>query len=249
MGNPLASPEVLGVGAGAGAGYAIGLMVLGLVTPVIGVAASIAGAMAVLAFILTVGMRGQLGPERLLFAGIALNALCSSVLTAIIALGNMQSYALLRWLSGSTNDATSIEAWSAMAALVLVATPLLMLSRWMDVLPLGEATARSLGVPVKLARGILVLIAAIATAVAAMFVGPLSFVGLIAPHLARLLGLARPRAQMAGAILLGALLMIVSDWLARMAAFPYQLPVGLFASLLGGPYLIYLLAKGVPRHG
>ncbi|RUT97801.1 iron chelate uptake ABC transporter family permease subunit, partial [Mesorhizobium sp. M7A.T.Ca.TU.009.02.1.1] len=87
------------------------------------------------------------------------------------------------------------------------------------------------------------------TALAAMVVGPLSFVGLIAPHLARLVGFSRARVHLAGAMLLGALLMIVSDWLSRMAAFPYELPAGLFASLLGGPYLVYLLAKGVPRQG
>ena len=95
----------------------------------------------------------------------------------------------------------------------------------------------------------LIVTAAALSAFAAMFVGPLSFIGLIAPHLARLLGLGGARQHLAGALLIGAVLMIVSDWLSRMAAFPYQLPVGLFASLLGGPYLVYLLGKGVQRHG
>ncbi|WP_244493904.1 MULTISPECIES: iron chelate uptake ABC transporter family permease subunit [Mesorhizobium] len=76
-----------------------------------------------------------------------------------------------------------------------------------------------------------------------------SFVGLIAPHLARLVGFSRARLHLAGAMLLGALLMIVSDWLSRMAAFPYELPAGLFASPLGGPYLVYLLARGAARQG
>jgi iron complex transport system permease protein len=96
---------------------------------------------------------------------------------------------------------------------------------------------------------VVIVLAALMTALAANYVGPLSFVGLIAPHLARLLGLGRARQQLAGAIALGALLMILSDWLSRMAAFPYQLPLGIFASLIGGPYLIYLLGKGVQRHG
>jgi ferric hydroxamate transport system permease protein len=247
--NPLASPEVLGVGAGAGAGLAAVLLLAGMPGLAWQLTGSAIGALAVLAAILILGARGNLGPERLLFAGIALNALCSAVLTAVIALGNMQSYVLLRWLSGSTSEATAMHAYVGFAALLVLSTPLLVLGRWLEVLPLGDATARALGLPVRAARTTLVVIAALASAFAAMFVGPLSFIGLIAPHLARLFGLGRARQHLVGSILLGALLMIVSDWLSRMAAFPYQLPVGLFASLLGGPYLIYLLGKGVQRHG
>jgi ABC-type Fe3+-siderophore transport system permease subunit len=247
--NPLASPEVLGVGTGAGAGLAAVLLLAGMPGLAWQFAGSATGALAVLAAILILGARSNLGPERLLFAGIALNALCSAVLTAVMALGNMQSYVLLRWLSGSTSEATAMHAYVGLAALLILSTPLLVLGRWLEVLPLGDATARALGLPVLAARTTLVVIAALASAFAAMFVGPLSFIGLIAPHLARLLGLGRARQHLVGSILLGALLMIISDWLSRMAAFPYQLPVGLFASLLGGPYLIYLLAKGVQRHG
>jgi ABC-type Fe3+-siderophore transport system permease subunit len=247
--NPLASPEVLGVGTGAGAGLAAVLLLAGMPGLAWQLTGSAIGALAVLAAILILGARGNLGPERLLFAGIALNALCSAVLTAVIALGNMQSYVLLRWLSGSTSEASAMHAYVGLAALLVLSTPLLVLARWLEVLPLGDATARALGLPVRAARATLVVIAALASAFAAMFVGPLSFIGLIAPHLARLFGLGRARQHLVGSVLLGALLMIASDWLSRMAAFPYQLPVGLFASLLGGPYLIYLLGKGVQRHG
>lgn len=96
----------------------------------------------------------------------------------------------------------------------------------------------------RMSRGILIILSACLTAVASLFVGPLSFVGLIAPHLARLIGLHRPLMGLVGAMLIGAGLMVLSDWLARMVAFPYQLPLGLFASLISGPYLIWLLSKG-----
>lgn len=247
-GNPLASPEVLGVGGGAGAGLATVVIVdvtAGLGWQVFG---SMAGASVVLMVMLAVASSGRFGSERLLLAGVAMGALCSAVLTAVIALGNAQSYVLLRWLSGSTAAATPPQVLAALATLAACCVPLVLVSRWLDILPLGPATARSLGLPLKRVRLMLVGLAALLTAHAAIFVGPLSFVGLIAPHLARMSGLTHARDHLLGAMALGALLMVAADWLARMAAFPYQLPIGLFASLLGGPYLVFLLGKGVRRH-
>ena len=228
-GNPLASPEVLGVGTGAGAGLT-----------------------AVLTISATAGLGWQLAGSALgsLAALIAMLAIAASaVITATIAMGNAQSYILLRWLSGSTGEATGLDAWVALACLLPLTLPVFLAARWLDILPLGTDGARSLGVPVAAGRLMLIVAAALLTALAAMVVGPLSFVGLIAPHLARLAGFARARVHLAAAMFLGALLMIVSDWLSRMAAFPYELPAGLFASLLGGPYLVHLLARGTPRQG
>lgn len=247
--NPLASPEVLGIGAGAGAGLAAVLLFAGSAGLGWQLIGSTAGALLALVVILMIAARGSLGPERLLFAGIAMNALCSAVLAAVIALGNAQSYRLLGWLTGSTIQATGLEAWIAVAGLVVITAPLLLVARWLAILPFGPGMALALGLRVRLARNTLIVIAALASAVAAQFVGPLSFVGLIAPHMARLLGLDRPRPQLVGAIILGALLMVLSDWLSRMLFFPYQLPVGLFASLLGGVYLTVLLGRGVQRAG
>jgi ABC-type Fe3+-siderophore transport system permease subunit len=248
-GNPLASPEVLGVGTGAGAGLTAVLVLSATAGPALQLVGSVFGSLAVLIAVLIIAARAKFGSERLLLAGIAMSALCSAVITATIAMGNTQSYVLLRWLSGSTSQATCFDAWLTLACLILLTLPLFLAARWLDILQLGENTARGLGLPVAGGRLTLIVLAAILTALAAMFVGPLSFVGLIAPHLARLIGFTRARLHLAGAVLTGALLMIVSDWLSRMVAFPYELPVGLFASLLGGPYLVHLLAKGVPRHG
>ncbi|PLP60971.1 Fe(3+)-hydroxamate ABC transporter permease FhuB [Mesorhizobium loti] len=247
--NPLASPEVLGIGAGAGAGLAAVLLFAGSAGLGWQLAGSTAGALVALVVILVIAARGNLGPERLLFAGIAMNALCSAVLAAVIALGNAQSYRLLGWLTGSTIQVTGLEASVVVIGLVLITVPLLLAGRWLAILPLGAGRALAIGLSVRLARNTLILIAAFASALAAQFVGPLSFVGLIAPHLARMIGLDRSRQQLAGAVILGALLMMLSDWLSRMIFFPYQLPVGLFASLLGGVYLTLLLGRGVQRRG
>ncbi|RUY92261.1 Fe(3+)-hydroxamate ABC transporter permease FhuB [Mesorhizobium sp. M7A.F.Ca.CA.001.10.2.1] len=248
-GTRLASPEVLGVGTGAGAGLTAVLMVSATADLGWQLAGSALGSLVALIAMLALAARAKFGAERLLLAGIAMSALCSAAITATIAMGNAQSYILLRWLSGSTGQASALDAGLALACLLPLTLPLFLAARWLDILPLGSDSARGLGVPVAGGRLMLIVVAALLTALAAMVVGPLSFVGLIAPHLARLVGFSRARVHLAGAMLLGVLLMIVSDWLSRMAAFPYELPAGLFASLLGGPYLVYLLAKGVPRQG
>jgi ferric hydroxamate transport system permease protein len=242
--NPLAGPEILGVGSGAGVGMAAA--VYGLAAPGLGVqlAASTIGAVGALVLVLGFARKGGLGPERLLLGGIAVGAFGSAILTAAIATGTRQSFDLLRWLSGATNDATPGQAGFACvaAALTLLALPLA--ARALRILPLGDATGRSVGFATGLWRAALVAFAGILTALAALFVGPLSFVGLIAPHLARMLGLAAPLEQAFGAALLGGGLMVASDWLARSVAFPYQLPLGLFAALLGGTYLVWRLSRG-----
>ena len=242
--NPLAGPEILGVGSGAGVGMAVA--VFGLDAPRLGVqlAASAIGAVGALVLVLGFARRGGLGPERLLLGGIAFGAFGSAVLTAAIATGTRQSFDLLRWLSGATNDATPGQAWFACIAATLALLVVPLAARGLQILPLGDATGRSIGLSNGCWRGALVGFSGLLTAVAALFVGPLSFVGLIAPHLARLVGLGSPLAHAFGAAAIGGGLMVVSDWLARSVAFPYQLPLGLFAALLGGTYLVWRLSRG-----
>ncbi|CAO3437924.1 Fe(3+)-hydroxamate ABC transporter permease FhuB [Azospirillum argentinense] len=245
--NPLASPEILGVGTGAGVGLTAALFLVAAPGFGVQLAASAAGAVLTLAAMLALSLRAGFGPERLLLAGIAMSALCSAVLTAVIATGTPQAFALLRWLSGSTNEAGPGDAWFCAGVAVLLLATLPLTAKWLEILPLGDVTARAVGLPVQRCRVLLVLLAGLLTAAAALFVGPLSFIGLIAPHLARLAGLGRPLQQGIGAVFIGAGLMVVSDWLARTVAFPYQLPLGLFAALLAGPYLVWLLGRSNAR--
>jgi iron complex transport system permease protein len=121
--------------------------------------------------------------------------------------------------------------------------PALLWRRWLDLLPLGPSSAASLGVPLKSARLALFCLAGLLSAVATLGVGPLSFVGLMAPHLAREAGLTRALPQMAGAALLGGALMVLADWLGRTVLFPYQIPAGLMSALVGAPFLMLLLFR------
>lgn len=241
--NPLAGPEILGVGSGAGVGIAAALLLLPAPGLAVQALAAAAGAILALAALLAVARRADLGPERLLLAGIAVGALCSAIITAVIAKGSPAAFALLGWIGGSTNAADWTQAAVAGVASTVLILSLLPALRWLDILPLGSV-AGALGVPERMSRFILIVLAGLSAAFAALFVGPLSFVGLIAPHLARLAGLTRTLPMLGGAVAIGAGLMVASDWLARMVAYPYQLPLGLFASLLAGPYLVWLLGRG-----
>jgi iron complex transport system permease protein len=242
-GNPIASPEVLGVSSGGGAGLTLALFLFGFPSPVIMLTAKALGAR--LAFLIMIGIsaRAQFSPERMLLAGIGIGAFSMAIVTMVLAQGDMRGYILLTWLSGSTNRAGAFEAWTAVVSLVVLAAPLPFLGRWLSILPLGTGSSRALGLGVAASRLVLAVIAALMTAIASFLVGPLSLTGLIAPHLARLIGFHKPGHQLAASILLGAGVLTAADWLSRVVIFPYQIPVGLFAALIGGPYLIWLLTR------
>jgi iron complex transport system permease protein len=155
----------------------------------------------------------------------------------------MQSFAILAWLSGSSATLGPIGAGTLCLILLLLLAAATGMHRWLAILPLGGAVAQGLGVPVRTAWTLSVLIAGLATGAATVIVGPLSFVGLMAPHLARRIGFARAGDHVTGSVLIGAILMLAADFGARMASFPYDLPLGLFASLLGTPWLIWLMLR------
>ncbi|MEK6291934.1 MAG: iron chelate uptake ABC transporter family permease subunit, partial [Paraburkholderia tropica] len=129
----------------------------------------------------------------------------------------------------------------ALAVALLALT--LLCARWLDIFPLGTPAAASLGVPVRRARLLILLLAALLSAAAAMIVGPLSFIGLMAPHVVRRMGFRRAVVELLASGLLGALLMVLSDWLSRNVLFPQQMPAGLLAMIAGGAYLMVSLAR------
>lgn len=242
-GNPLAGPEVLGVSAGAGVGIAAALLLLDMPDSGVLMVASALGSLAALLFIILVGAWTGFGPERMLLAGVALGSMCLAIISAVFAAGGWNTFLLLTWLSGSTDRAGTAEAIVLAVATPLLLAPLPFLSRWIAILPLGSATSTALGVPVAASRLALAVLAALMTAAATFFVGPLSLVGLIAPHVARLMGFTGERIFPVASALLGGGLLIVADLLGRTLAYPYQIPVGLFAAMVGGPYLIWLLQR------
>lgn len=241
--NPMASPEVLGVSGGAGVGFAAAVSVFanpGTTELFIGAGC---GATFVLFVVSFFANRRDLPPERLLLAGISISAFSSAILSALLAVGDQRSWQILAWLGGSAAAATPGTAiFLAILAIVGLVVGLV-LTRWLTILPLGAATSLALGMPLANARTLFVVTAGIATAAASLLVGPLSFVGLMAPHIAQRAGFERAGSRLMASALIGAILMIVADLGARTVTFPYELPLGLFAAFAGAPYLVWMLGK------
>lgn len=241
--NPLASPEVLGVSGGASLGYAGAVFLFAAPTAVALGIGAMTGAGVALVLLLAFVRRRDMPAERILLAGIAVSAMANAVLSAMMAVGDARSWKILGWLSGSSS-VVEMPGALALAAVALVMWGLAIAGRrWLELLPLGPGIAGGLGLPLRGARLGLMALAGIATGAATILVGPLSFVGLMAPHLARRLGLTRAAGHVTGSVLIGAGLMMAADFGARMAGFPYELPLGLFASLIGAPWLIWLMLR------
>ena len=241
--NPMASPEVLGISGGA----LIGVVATLYLVPTAGqlglVGAGTLGAFAVVTGLLLFAHRAGGAPERLLLVGIALKALFDATLGVVAVSGTPFWQRLLNWVSGSTYLADWTTVGAALAAVALVLPLALLLHRWVDLLGLGGEQAAARGLHVAGARQALLGLAALATAAATLLVGPLSFVGLMAPHLAYILGFRSSRAQLAGACGIGVALMVGADWLGRTVAVPYEVPGGLVASFVGGLYFMWLLRR------
>ncbi|MFC0192384.1 Fe(3+)-hydroxamate ABC transporter permease FhuB [Aureimonas pseudogalii] len=243
-GNEMASPEVLGVSAGAA--FAATLTLFLVVTPQAATTslAATLGSLAVIAAVFALGRRSGFQPERVILTGIALNALLDAVVGVVASTGDPRALMLFAWMAGSTSGAAPPAALAmAASAAVLVALALLA-ARPIAILPLGPAATRALGVPLERTRLLLFLLAAALTAAATPVAGTMTFVGLMAPHALRLVGLHRPIPALVGSALAGGALLMTADWVARVAAYPWQLPTGLVAALIGAPFLMLLLAGG-----
>lgn len=242
-GNPMASPEILGISAGAAFGMIAALFLLGDAGRLVRVGSASAGAFAALLAVLAMGRSADYAPGRVLLAGIALSAMFDALVVALMATGDPRATLILNWMMGSTSgvDWTSAAATAALAVPLLAAAPFC--RRWLEMLPLGDTVSRSLGLDLDRSRLALLGLTAALTAVGTLVVGPLSFVGLMAPHLARRLGLQRAVGELVGAALVGALVMLAADWLGRSLLSPWQIPAGLFAIVVGGPVLMWLLRR------
>jgi iron complex transport system permease protein len=239
--NPMASPEGLGVSAGAGLGIIATFFFGGMASPLMPIAGGIFGATLSFFLVMAVARRTSFAPGPVLLGGIAVGALATAIISLIVASGDPRAAYILAWTMGATFRATGIVALvaTALALIGFVLSPLF--RQWLDVLPLGDHTARALGINPGRSRGVMLLFVATLTGIATLLVGPLSFVGMMAPHIARASGVRGQSRVLFVASVIGAALMITADWLGRTADFPYEIPAGVIAAFIGGPYFLWVI--------
>ncbi len=239
--NPLADPYVLGISGGAALG-ALGAMLGGATLAVMNMAA-FGGAMAAMAIVFALSFRsGDWNPHRLLLTGVVLSSGFAALISLILAVApQAQLKGMLFWLMGDLSDAgASGTAWLLLVLLLAVFT---WLAANLDALTLGTLKARALGVAVTPLQAALYVGAAAATVAAVLLGGSIGFVGMMAPHALRLLGVHAHRVLLPAAALSGGIFVVLADVLARTLWAPQQLPVGVFTALIGVPVLLVLLSR------
>ncbi|WGW01433.1 Fe(3+)-hydroxamate ABC transporter permease FhuB [Vibrio sp. YMD68] len=241
--NPMASPEILGISSGAALALVIGA-VLGIAVErheqmLLGTA----GALLVTGIIWWMGRKQNFAPTQMLLTGIALSAGLDAFLRIAMSSGQDNVTALITWLSGSTYLVAMSDVYLMLVGVLILGSISLACHRWFDLIGLGEVSATSVGIDCRKVRGLLLLLVAMMTTLCTIVIGPLSFIGLLAPHLARSLHQYKASNQLITASLLGGILMLLADWLGRTLWFPWQFPAGLLASLIGGGYFLYLMKK------
>jgi len=244
--NPLASPYVVGVSGGSAVGAVAAMLLVGkaggltfAAVPVF----SIAGGLGVAVCVFTLAQRGTHFGHSLLLAGIAVGALCSSLTAGALYLAGEKLQILVFWLMGGLWRTNWRDAMLMMPVTCAAFTGMMLLAPAMNVVLVGERSARDLGVRVATLQGALLIIIAVTTAVAVSLTGVIGFVGLIVPHLFRLCVGADHRRLVPAVAIGGALLLIVADTLARTVAAPAEVPVGILTAVVGAPIFLWLLQK------
>ncbi|MED9679412.1 vitamin B12 ABC transporter permease BtuC [Escherichia coli] len=241
--NPLAEPGLLGVSNGAGVGL-IAAVLLGqgqLPNWALGLCA-IAGAL-IITLILLRFARRHLSTSRLLLAGVALGIICSALMTwAIYFSTSVDLRQLMYWMMGGFGGLDWRQSW-LMLALIPVLLWICCQSRPMNMLALGEISARQLGLPLWFWRNVLVAATGWMVGVSVALAGAIGFIGLVIPHILRLCGLTDHRVLLPGCALAGASALLLADIVARLALAAAELPIGVVTATLGAPVFIWLLLK------
>ncbi|EFH3098192.1 TPA: vitamin B12 ABC transporter permease BtuC [Escherichia coli] len=241
--NPLAEPGLLGVSNGAGVGL-IAAVLLGqgqLPNWALGLCA-IAGAL-IITLILLRFARRHLSTSRLLLAGVALGIICSALMTwAIYFSTSVDLRQLMYWMMGGFGGVDWRQSW-LMLALIPVLLWICCQSRPMNMLALGEISARQLGLPLWFWRNVLVAATGWMVGVSVALAGAIGFIGLVIPHILRLCGLTDHRVLLPSCALAGASALLLADIVARLALAAAELPIGVVTATLGAPVFIWLLLK------
>jgi iron complex transport system permease protein len=241
--NPLTDPYVTGVSSGAALGATIGIILHLANLPWMTVLAVVGGLATLVVVWLAARRRGRIDVFVLLLAGVTISYLASAVVTVLMIQANADMHAIVYWLMGSFSGRGWSDVEIALATGSFMAAPLFF-SREMDILLQGEKRALELGVEVERTKRLLLVTAGVLTALAVSVSGIIGFVGLVVPHIVRLLVGPGHRGLLPVSLLAGASMMVVADLLSRTVIAPNEIPVGVVTTFVGAPLFVYLLRRG-----
>jgi len=242
MRNPLGSPDVMGFNTGAWSGVLVAMVLFGQHLTAITLAAMAGGILTSL-IVWVLAWRDGIETFRLIIIGIGMRAMLMAFNTWLLLQASLEtSLSAGLWFAGSLNGLTWAKTLPAAPLILLMFVCALLLVKRMRLLEMGDDSACALGVSVERSRLMLMLVAVVLTAAATAIAGPISFIALVAPHIARRLS-GTARWGLTQSALCGSLLLLAADLCAQQLFMPYQLPVGVVTVSLGGIYLIVLLVQ------
>ncbi|WP_417548818.1 FecCD family ABC transporter permease [Methylophaga sp.] len=251
--NPLATPFTLGVASGASLGAAISVYT-GISFTILGLSATslsaFSGALIAISFVYSISrFRFGFSGETLLLTGVAISFFFSSLILFIQYLSNVaDSFQIIRWLMGSLTVVGYQELKQLLPFVTLTAVVIIYLSRELNLLMAGDEIATSRGVSVKYVRYALFFVTSLCVGAIVALCGPIGFVGMMVPHICRLIIGEDHRYLIPATLLFGGSFLVICDTLARLVIAPAELPVGVITTLLGGPFFLWLLMRFKSQH-
>ncbi|OHU07205.1 FecCD family ABC transporter permease [Mycobacterium syngnathidarum] len=245
--NPLADPMLLGVSSGASVG-AVAILVLGagaLQVVTLPLAAFVGGFLALVVVYFLARSGGRMTTVRLILAGVAVAEVLSALASLVIVTSDdpHKAQSAVRWMLGGLGGTTWRMVWIPALAVFVGVLVLLAASRPLNLLYTGEEAAASLGLDVHRFRAAMFVVVALMVGAMVAVSGTIGFVGLIMPHVVRLVVGADHRRALPAAVLLGAAFLVLCDIVARTVAAPEELPVGILTALVGGPFFLWLMRR------
>lgn len=250
--NPLATPFTLGVASGASLGAALSVY-LGLNFSILGFGghtlSAFIGALCAISFVYSISrLREGFSTETLLLTGVAVSFFFSSLILFVQYLSNVSdAFQIIRWLMGSLTVVGYDEVLQLLPFVSLTALVILALGRELNLMMAGDEIALSRGVSVKTVRYVLFFVTSLCVGAIVALCGPIGFVGMMVPHMCRLMMGADHRWLIPASLLFGGSFLIICDAIARWIIAPAELPVGVITTLLGGPFFLWLLIRSKRR--
>jgi len=248
MGNPMADPGITGISSGASVVVMIVMLYLPAKAASLPVFGFIGGVLACI-LIYSLAWKQGLSAVRIILAGVAVNSMLGGVTSLISLLNSENLQGVLSWLNGELGNKSWTQVKSMAVYTVVGLGMAFLLPRCCDLLALGDKNTKSLGYNPNILRILISAVAVFLAGISTAYVGVIGFIGLIVPHISRMLMGSGHKSLIPFSALLGAVILLLADTVGRTVIAPYEIPVGVITTVCGGPFFLYLLRKDTKGYG